>query len=205
MIIDKNYKDMTRLGNGDYVIDDINIDEDLIIDLDDRLIVKKSIKADSIKSNVSIKAEGCIIAGGYIEAEGCIIAGRYIKAGGYIKANRYIEAGEFIETNRYIEASSIQSGLYIKTGEHIKVELGIVAMLYIKATSYISAESRIFAGICGWREIGETEKLITCSELKSGEIGYGKLNIIEQRKEMTIEEIEEELGYKIRIKECEEE
>ena len=75
MIIDKSFKELKRLENGDYVLDEIETEEDLEIDLDDRLIITYYIKAK-----------------GYIEARGSIEAGLSIEAGYNIEAGESIEA-----------------------------------------------------------------------------------------------------------------
>ena len=45
-------------------------------------------------------------------------------------------------------------------------------------------------------QIDEEDMTITCTELKKGEICYGKLNLIKQIKELTIEEAQKELSEK---------
>lgn len=114
MIIDKNYKNMKRLENGNYFIEgDLIVDEDLKIKLDNWFEVQ-----------------------GLINVQGSIISNATIKAGYGIKAGLSITA------------------------------------------KWISSKLRIFAGICNWRKIDESDMTITCLELKEGEIAFGKLNII---------------------------
>jgi len=92
----------------------------------------------------------------YLYVSGSIEAGRYIKSGGYIEAGRYIKADD---------------------------ESGIVAGLYIKCKTTLIFGLKCFAGICGWREIDNSEKTVTCGKFEGGTLEYGILNEIGLPKE----------------------
>lgn len=105
MIINKE-NNLERLNNGDYKWKgNIETNEDLIIELDDRLVV-----------------EGYVNVGGRIESAKTLIAGRGIKAGdgieaGWsIKAGRGIKAGWSIKAGLSIKAKFLDIGLRIFAG-----------------------------------------------------------------------------------------
>lgn len=149
MIIDNN-SNLNRLDNGDYeYIGDLVHDDDIVINLDDRLIV-----IGKIKTKKSIRTNVTLIAYDHIEAGGSIEAGRSIKAGSYIEADDFIEAGG-----------------------SINVDWGIRAGLSITA-KWLSAGYKIFAGICTWKNVDIDDMQINVEEIKCGEIAYGKLNLI---------------------------
>lgn len=108
MIIDKNYKNIKRLDNGNYYIEgDLKVDEDLEVNLDDWLEVQGSIQAK-----------------GKIASKQMIIAGHGIKAGNGIEAGYGIQAGKSI-TAKYISSKlRILAGLSIleKEDNQINVE-----------------------------------------------------------------------------------
>ena len=92
MKLDKLWKGLTQIANGDYVLEgDLIVEENLEIDLDDRLVVKGKIQ---VKKN--------------------IIAGCGIKAGCGIEAGEGIEAGCGIEAKTFIHSEKrIFAGLYL--------------------------------------------------------------------------------------------
>ena len=98
MKITKEYTGITRKENGDYYISgSIMTDENIEIELDDRLKVEGSIEAGGgIKAGYGIKAGGGIEAGWGIEAGDGIKAGGGIEAGGGIYAKTYIDCGKRI-------------------------------------------------------------------------------------------------------------
>ena len=99
-----------------------------------------------------------------IKASGKIVA----LAGTWIKAGTWIEAGEWIE-----------AGWWIKAG------------LYITCKLTLSFSYKIFAGICTWRAIDESEKTITCGKKEwKGIVEYGILKEIWMPEEAKITEEE---------------
>lgn len=157
MWIDKNYKGLKQIENGDYVLEgDLISDDEIEIDLDDRLIVR-----------------GDVISKKYIKANRTLIAENSIKAGWGIKAGDGIEAGDGIKSG-----SGIEAGLGIKAGRGIEAGSGI------KAGTFIDSGRRIFAGISVYRTSDDCEKFIRCSELRNGEICYGDLIITEKKEEV---------------------
>ena len=191
MKLDKLWDGLKRIANGDYVLGcDLICEEDLVIDLDDRLVVKGSIEAKkSIKSGLGIEAGEGIKAGDGIESGEGIKAGLGIEAGEGIKAGWGIEAGDGIESGEGIKAGEgIEAGLGIKAG------LGIEAGEGIEAKTYIHSEKRIFAGISVYHNNNNCKKQIKCAELRKGEICYGDLIIEKPVVKMTIAEIEQKLG-----------
>ena len=94
MKITESYKGLTRIENGDYVFEkDLIVDGIIEVELDDRFVVKGSLKATKsiiakygIKAGDGIEAGDSIKAGESIEAGWGIEAGDGIKAGGGIKA-----------------------------------------------------------------------------------------------------------------------
>ena len=165
MVIDKNYPGLVQGDNGTYRYDgSIETAEDLEINLDGCLLVVGSIKAGGyIEASGSILAGECIDAGGPIRAGGSIEAGECIEAGGPIRAGGYILAGEYIEASGSIEAGS-----------------GIIAWAQISAGSYISVKGRVLAGISPSCPSDKCDKMIRCTELRSGEVCYGDLVIIDK-------------------------
>lgn len=100
MRIDKNYEGLKRIENGDYVLEcDLISDEEIEIDLDDRLIVR-----GDVISKKYIKADRTLIAENSIKAGWGIEAGCGIKAGSGIEAGWGIEAGTFIDSGKRIFA-----------------------------------------------------------------------------------------------------
>lgn len=83
MKIDKNYEGLKRVENGDYVLEgDLISDEEIEIDLDDRLIVHGDVISKKyIKANRTLIAENSIEAGYGIEAGTFIDSGKRIFAG----------------------------------------------------------------------------------------------------------------------------
>ena len=83
MKITKQYEGLKRLDNGDYVLDGDLVSEDNIeIELDDRLIVSGKLEAKkSIIAVCGIDAGWGINAGEYIEAKRYIHSGKRIFAG----------------------------------------------------------------------------------------------------------------------------
>ena len=137
-----------------------------------------------------IKVSGKLtaLAGSWIEAGEWIEAGWWIKAGWLIKAGWWIEAGEWIEAGWWIKAGEwIEAGWWIKAGSWIE------ACLYITCRLSLSFSYKIFAWICYWKNIEESEKTITCWKLEgTGVVEYGILKEIW----MPEEKVEETLTWK---------
>ena len=92
-----------------------------------------------------------------INLDGCLLVVGSIKAGGYIDAGWSIRAGECIEAGS-----------------------GIIAWAQISAGSYISVKGRVLAGISPSCPSDKCDKMIRCTELRSGEVCYGDLVIIDK-------------------------
>ena len=172
MKITKDYEGLRRIENGDYVLNgNLISDEDIEIELDDRLIVK-----GIIESKKNIRVNVILIVDCSIEAGEGIIAGWGIKAGCGIKAGWGIEAGEGIKAGWGIEAGcGIEAGWGIEAGE------GIIAGDGIISKTYLCAGKRIFAGTSIYRTSENCDQTIRCEELRSGEICYGKLIITKKQ------------------------
>ena len=99
MKITASYEGLTRIENGDYVLEkDLIVDGSIEIELDDRFVVKGRLEATkSIIAECGIEAGCGIKAGCGIEAGCGIKAGWGIEAGWGIKAGCGIEAGDGIE------------------------------------------------------------------------------------------------------------
>ena len=119
-----------------------------------------------------------------------------IKLDDWLEVTGYIEAGEYIKAGWSIKASwSIEAGGYIEASEYIEAGYGISAGLYITAKSTISCGLKIFAGICTWKNIEDSDKTITCSKLISGTVEYGLLKETgEAKKKITIDGKEIEIS-----------
>ena len=104
-----------------------------------------------------------------INLDGCLLVVGSIKAGGYIEASWSIRAGECIEAS-----GSIRAGGSIEAGS------GIIAWAQISAGSYISVKWRVLAGISPSCPSDKCDKMIRCTELRSGEVCYGDLVIIDK-------------------------
>ena len=106
MKIDKLFKGLAQIANGDYVLEvDLICEDNLEVELDDRLVVKGRIEVEkNIIVSCGIKAGWGIEAGEGIEAGWGIEAGDGIKAGWGIKAGEGIEAKTFIHTEKRIFA-----------------------------------------------------------------------------------------------------
>lgn len=106
MKIDKLWNGLKQIANGDYVLEgDLISDETIEIDLDDRLVIKGTIKSGrNIVARCGIEAGWGIEAGDGIEAGGGIEAGCGIEAGWGIKAGCGIEAKTFINASKRIFA-----------------------------------------------------------------------------------------------------
>lgn len=102
-----------------------------------------------------------------------LVAGRIVTNGSLI-ARSGIVAGEGIKAGRSIEA-----GCGIEAGESIEAGCGIKAGFGIKAGKYINAGERIFAGLAIYHNSRQCNKQIRCRELRSGEIAYGDLVLID--------------------------
>jgi hypothetical protein len=148
-----------------------NFDGNLIIEVSYAYFPKLVIVTGSIQADGSIKAGDSIKAGGYFQAGDSIKADGYFEAGDSIKADGYIEAG-----------GSIKAGGYIQAGGSIEAGDSIQAGLYITCKE-LSAKLRIFAGLCLWKIPDESETVITCEKLISGTVSYGRINIVEAKKE----------------------
>ena len=93
-----------------------------------------------------------------------------------------------------IEAGwGIEAGEGIKAGSGIEAGWGIKAGLYITCKLSLSFSYKIFAWICYWRNIEESEKTITCGKKEgTGVVEYGILKEIG----MPEEKVEETLTWK---------
>ena len=92
MKITKDYEGLRRIENGDYVLNgNLISDEDIEIELDDRLIVK-----GIIESKKNIRVNVILIVDCSIEAGWGIIAGLGIIAGDGIISKTYLCAGKRI-------------------------------------------------------------------------------------------------------------
>ena len=120
----------------------------------------------NLEVECSLDLKGRLLVEGFIEAGESIKAGGSIKAGYFIKAGGYIEAGGFIKAGESIEAR-----YYIKAG----YSYGISAGLQITCKGVLKYGLKCFAGICTWRTISDTEKIITCGKHEGGVIEYGIL------------------------------
>ena len=150
MKLDKLWNGLKRIANGDYVLEgDLICDENLEIELDDRLVVKGKIE---VKKNIT--------------AVKGINAGEGIKAGWGINAGEGINAGCGINAVKGINA-----------GEGIKAGWGINAGEGINAGTFIHCEKRIFAGLSVYNTNENCKKIIECAELQKGEICFGELVI----------------------------
>lgn len=117
MKITKDYEGLRRLENGDYVLDgNLISDEDIEIELDDRLIVQGIIESKkNIISNVSLIVKFGIKAGEGIEAGWGIKAGWGIIAKTYLSAGKRIFAGTSIyrtseDSDQTIRCEELRSG-----------------------------------------------------------------------------------------------
>jgi len=134
--------------------------------------------------------------------------GDYILIGDLISdENIEIDLDDWLRVTGRIESKktiitkkTLVSGCDIKAGCGIEAGCGIKAGLSI-ICKWISSKLRIFAGLCIWRQPTEEETTITCEEVKEGTIAFGKLNLIQKKevKEMTVAEIEEALGYSVKV------
>jgi len=118
MRIDKKFKGLERLGNGDYFLKgEIKTNEELIIELDDILKVEKGVYAKRIEINTTLIAGGGIKAGLGIKAGWGIEAGLGIKAGWGIEAGGEIKAGYGIEAVTFISSQTrIFAGISVYRG-----------------------------------------------------------------------------------------
>lgn len=176
--IDKSYKGLKRIANGDYILDgDLFSAGSIFVDLDDRFVVSGNIEArGSIITGDDIKADGLIKAGCSIKSNGSIIAGNDVKAGGIINAYKSI-----VSDGNIISGNAIKAGSDIIAGYSIKAGCGITAGKSIEAKNYISSGKRIFAGISNYATSEDCEKTIKCAELLDGEIAYGELVITKKK------------------------
>ena len=89
MKITKDFKGLTQIGNGDYVLSgDLICEENIEIELDDRLIVRGRVETSK---SIIVKLE--LIAGEGIKAGEGIEAGCGIKAKTFISSEKRIFAG----------------------------------------------------------------------------------------------------------------
>ncbi len=123
-------------------------------------------------------------------------AGTGIEAGEGIKAGGGIEAGWGIEAGLGIEAGEgIKAGGGIKAGEGIEAGGGIKAGLYITCKLVLRFSIKLFAGICYWRDIDESEKTITCGKLEpvnGATVEYGivkELGMPDEKKSLSGKEV----------------
>ena len=117
MKLDKLFKGLTRIANGDYVLEgDLICEENLEIELDDRLVVKGKIEVKkNITAGCGINAGCGIKAGCGINAGEGINAGWGIKAGTHIYCEKRIFAGLSVyhtseNCNKTIECAELQKG-----------------------------------------------------------------------------------------------
>ena len=119
MRIDKNYEGLKNIENGGYVLEgDLISDEEIEIDLDDRLIVHGNVISKKyIKSNCTLIAEKSIEAGLGIEAGDDIKAGWGIEAGLGIKAGTFIDSGKRIFAGTSVYRTSDNCEKFIRCSE----------------------------------------------------------------------------------------
>ena len=173
MEITKEFEGLVRAENGDYVLKgDLICYEDLEIDLDDRLVVTGGVNVsgsimcgDSLRARV-IHADESIYVMNCISSYGSISADQSIRVGCHIESKKDIKAGWFLTAGGEITARGF-----------IKACDCIIAGMNIEAGSFICAGKRIFAGIDPIENSKCCRNLITCAELRSGEICYGELYI----------------------------
>jgi hypothetical protein len=100
MKITKDFEKLTRISNGDYMLEgDLICEDSLEIELDDRLVVRGMVVAKK-----EIRVVRTLIAGLGIEAGEGIEAGWGIKAGLGIEAGWGIKAGWGIEAKTFISS-----------------------------------------------------------------------------------------------------
>ena len=111
MKINKLFNGLKHIANGDYVLEgDLISEETIEIDLDNRLVIKGTIKSGrNIVARCSIKAGWGIKAGGGIEA------GDGIEAKTFINASKRIFAGISLyrtskDCNKIIRCAELRSG-----------------------------------------------------------------------------------------------
>lgn len=111
MKIDKLFNGLKQIANGDYVLEgDLISEETIEIDLDDRLVIK-----GTIKSGRNIVARCSIKAGDGIEAGWGIGAGDGIEAKTFINASKRIFAGISLyrtskDCNKIIRCAELRNG-----------------------------------------------------------------------------------------------
>ena len=117
MKIDKLWNGLKQIANGDYVLEgDLISDETIEIDLDDRLVIKGTIKSGrNIVARCGIEAGGGIKAGCGIEAGWGIEAGDGIEAKTFINASKRIFAGISLyrtskDCNKIIRCAELRNG-----------------------------------------------------------------------------------------------
>ena len=130
----------------------------------------------SIFVDTGIRALGDVVSSEDIISEEDIIANGKIHAGEEIIAKGQIKSGGSISADWNIKADkNICADDYISSGGSIKSGKGIIAGGHIKAKGFIRCENRIFAGISYEKTSATSDKTISCSNLRNGEVCYGKL------------------------------
>lgn len=102
--------------------------------------------------------------GGYQEVGGSQEVGWSQEVGGYQEVGRSQKVG-----------GSQEVGEFQEVGEDCTIGDGSVIMLSSTINGELSVGSRMFVGVCNWRDITDKEKTITCKKLVHGEIAYGIL------------------------------
>jgi hypothetical protein len=152
---------------------------------------RSNINADrDIEAAENIKADLCINATGNIKSGKTLTAGWDILSGANIEAGYGIASGGCIRAENNIKAvNDIRSEKYIRAGMDISAGWGILAGMAIKCGGNLSAGYGIFAGICTWRAISDTNMItssdnnINCNQLVNGSVQHGILIEIKANKE----------------------
>ena len=159
MKITKGYEKLTRIENGDYVLEgDLISTENIEIELDDRLVVK-----GSIKTKKSIIVQRTLIAGCGIEAGCGIKAGCGIEAGWGIKAKTFIHSEKRIFAGISLYKTSDNCDKTIKCAELRKGEICYGELILTKK------EPKSFRVIC--TEYKKSERYFTIGRIYTWEDG----------------------------------
>ena len=117
MKITNLWEGLKRIANGDYVLEgDLVSDEDIVVELDDRLVVRGKVESKKrILVRCSIKAGWGIKAGDGIEAGWGIKAGDGIEAKTFISAQLRIFAGTSVchsstSCKKFIKCAELRNG-----------------------------------------------------------------------------------------------
>ena len=105
----------------------------------------------------------------------------------YVRFDRIKASGKIVA----LAGSWIKAGEWIKAGWWIEAGSWIKAGLSITCKLTLSFSYKIFAGVCTWRNIEESEKTITCGRKEwTGVVEYGILQEILMPEETKVNEEE---------------